>query len=144
MPIPHIIHTGKSTMTFFTYIPITHHSWTTNPEHSRLTGEERLCHYECTAYKVEKDEKGKYVLIPSKPVDGMREAISNIISLKLKENYTKNEIYDYIFTIKDYNIKNEKLKLQELQKNETDVLKKAEIAQQIMKLKMMEQEKEYD
>lgn len=68
-PIPHTMRVGKTTTTYFTYIPSTRYSWTTNPERSSLTGDERLCHYVYTAYKIEKDEKGKYVLIPSEVVD---------------------------------------------------------------------------
>ncbi len=54
---------------YYTYISVTHHSWTSDPNHSDLTGEQRLCHYVYTAYKIEKDEHGKYVLIPSDSVD---------------------------------------------------------------------------
>lgn len=66
-PIPHT--TGKTT--YFTYISRTRYSWTSDPNHSRLTGETRLCHYVYTAYKIEKNEKGKYVLIPSEDVDDL-------------------------------------------------------------------------
>lgn len=68
-PIPHTMKVGKTTTTYFTYIPSTRYSWTSNPNHSRLTGDERLCHYVYIAYKIEKNEKGKYVLIPSEQVD---------------------------------------------------------------------------
>lgn len=69
MPIPHYTHIGKTTTMYFTYIPTTHHSWTTDPEHSRLTGEQRRCHYVYQAYNIVKDEKGKDVLVPSEYVD---------------------------------------------------------------------------
>lgn len=68
-PIPHIMRSGKTTFTYFTYIPQPRYSWTVDPNRSNLTGEERLCHYVYTAYKIEKDDKGKYVLIPSPDVD---------------------------------------------------------------------------
>ena len=68
-PIPHTMRVGKTTTTYFTYIPHTRYSWTSDPNHSRLTGETRLCHHVYVAYKIEKDEKGKYVLIPSPQVD---------------------------------------------------------------------------
>ncbi|MDE5888923.1 MAG: hypothetical protein K2H20_02775 [Bacilli bacterium] len=71
MPIPHYISTGKSTSVYFTYIPTTHYSWTSNPEHSRLTGEQRRCHHVYQAYNVVKDEKGNYVLVPSEYVDSI-------------------------------------------------------------------------
>ena len=64
-PIPHVTRVGKVTTTFFTYIPHTRYSWTSNPNHSRLTGETRNCHYVYYAYKVEKNENGKYVLVRS-------------------------------------------------------------------------------
>lgn len=69
MPIPHYIRTGKTSTMYFTYIPTTHHSWTTDPNHSRLTGEQRRCHHVYQAYNVVKDENGKYVLVPSECVD---------------------------------------------------------------------------
>lgn len=74
-PIPHTRKVGKTTTTYFTYIPVTRYSWTSNPNHSRLTGETRLCHYVYVAYKIEKNEKGKYVLIPSEQVDDIREVM---------------------------------------------------------------------
>ena len=74
-PIPHTRKVGKTTTTYFTYIPRTRYSWTSDPNHSRLTGETRLCHYVYVAYKIEKNEKGKYVLIPSEQVDDIREVM---------------------------------------------------------------------
>lgn len=71
MPIPHYIRTGKTSSVYYTYIPTTHYSWTSNPEHSRLTGEQRRCHYVYQGFNVAKDEKGKYVLIPSEYVDSI-------------------------------------------------------------------------
>mgnify|MGYP007056157951 CR=1 FL=1 len=64
MPIPIFHSTGKTHYVTYMFVPQTHYSWTSDPEHSRLTGETRLCHYEYTSYKIEKDENGKYVLIP--------------------------------------------------------------------------------
>lgn len=55
------IYTGK------TMVPVhhTHYSWTLDNSDNRLTGNKRYCHY--TFYKVNvlKDDKGKYVIIPS-------------------------------------------------------------------------------
>ena len=76
--------------------------------------------------------------------DGMLKILGDIIALKLKEDYSLSEIEDYIFTIKDYNIKNEIARLQVKQRNEFDVAKKLEIAQKIVDLKLMEQERSYD
>ena len=76
--------------------------------------------------------------------DGMNKLVNEILSLNLRDNCTESEIDDYIFTIKDYNIKNEISRLQIELNNETDSLKKVELAQKIMNLRMMEQEKMYD
>lgn len=76
--------------------------------------------------------------------DGMVKIVGDIVSLNLKDDYTKNEINDYIFTIKDYNIRNEILRLKIEQKSEFDKNKKIEIAQKIIDLKKMEQERSYD
>ncbi len=61
--------------------------------------------------------------------------ISKVEEANLKENYSKEEIDDYIKTIKDYNVKNEVVRLTNKMKEELDPLKKAEIAQKIIDLK---------
>lgn len=76
--------------------------------------------------------------------EGMREVVNEILSLNLKDEYTKSEINDYIFVIKDYNIRNEISRLQIEQKNVIDNVRKIEIAQRIIDLKLMEQERSYD
>ena len=70
-PIPHFRRIGKMSSIYYTFIPQTRHSWTTDPNHPRLTGETRVCHHVYVAYKVEMDEKGKYVLIPSPDVEDL-------------------------------------------------------------------------
>lgn len=86
-PIPHIMRVGKVTTTYFTYIPHTRYSWTSDPNHSRLTGETRLCHHVYVAYKVEKDEKGKFVLIPSPDVEDLTTVMDEYPYIK--KSYTK-------------------------------------------------------
>lgn len=76
--------------------------------------------------------------------DGMKEVVSEILSLDLPDNCTKNDIRDCIYTIRNYNIKNEISRLQISQRNETDKLKKLEIGKKIVELKMKEQERLYD
>ena len=76
--------------------------------------------------------------------DGMKDIVSEILSLDLPDKCTKRDIKDCIFTIRDYNIKNEILRLQKEQRNETDKLKKLEIGKKIVELKMKEQERVYD
>lgn len=70
-PIPHFRKIGKTSSVYYTYIPQTRYSWTSDPNHSRLTGETRVCHHVYVAYKIEKNEKGKYVLIPSPDVEDL-------------------------------------------------------------------------
>ena len=99
MPIPHTMRSGKSTITYFTYIPTTHHSWTTDSNYSGLTGEQRICHYVYTAYKVLKDENGDYVLIPSSEVDDITTVMNDYPYIK--KDYCKvinledGEVLDY-------------------------------------------------
>ncbi len=99
VPIPHFIHTGKSTSIYFTFIPATHYSWTADANHSRLTGETRECYYDYTSYKIQKNENGKYTLVECPEHQ-------DIISTKdeypyIKENYYRvlnrdtNEVVDY-------------------------------------------------
>lgn len=76
--------------------------------------------------------------------DGMKEVVSEILSLDLPDKCTKNDIKDCIFTIRDYNINNEISKLQIQQKNEIDKIKKIEIGNKILELKKREQERLYD
>ncbi len=82
MPIPHTRKVGNTTSTYFTYIPIIRYSWTTNPNHSRLTGETRVCHYVYKAYKVGQNEKGKYIMIESPYVDDMRDVMDEYPYMK--------------------------------------------------------------
>ncbi len=81
-PIPHMFSNGKTTYTMFTYIPVTHYSWTSDSEHSNLTGEKRLCHYMYRAYKIEIDEKGKEVLIPSDYIDDITKVMDEYPYIK--------------------------------------------------------------
>lgn len=76
--------------------------------------------------------------------EGMKEVVSEILSLDLPDKCSKNDIKDCIFTIRDYNIKNEISRLQKEQRNETDKFKKLEIGKKIVELKMKEQERLYD
>ncbi len=65
IPMPIVHSNGKTTTVTFMFVPTTHYSWTSNPEHSRLTGETRECYYDYTSYKIQKNEKGKYTLVES-------------------------------------------------------------------------------
>ena len=89
MPIPIVHSTGKTTTVTFIIVPQTHYSWTRDANHSRLTGETRLCHYEYTSYKIEIDEKGNYVLIPGSEKQ-------DIISTKDEYPYILENFYKII------------------------------------------------
>ena len=52
-----------------------------------MTGETRECHYVYVAYKIEKDEDGKYVLIPSADVDDLRDVMEEYPYIK--KSYSK-------------------------------------------------------
>lgn len=66
--------------------------------------------------------------------------INEILSLNLKEEYTKDEILGYIYTIKLNNIKIEKNRLQELMHTVIDKKEQNAIAQKLVELKLEEQE----
>ena len=71
-------------------------------------------------------------------VEGDKEITDTIKKVQLanlNENYSLDEIEDYIEVIKDYNIKNETKRLKETMNNEIDPIKKAKIAQEIINLK---------
>ena len=65
--------------------------------------------------------------------------LQEIMSLKLKEEYSDDEIYDYINTIYEYNIKFETNRLQEQLKKEIDPKEKAKLAQKIIDLRVMKE-----
>lgn len=58
-----------------------------------------------------------------------------IISMNLKEKYTKEEIDDYIYLINEYPKKNKINKLEEELRKEPDPIKKAQILSKIMEIK---------
>jgi hypothetical protein len=89
MPIPIVHSTGKTTYVTYMFVPTTHYSWTRDENHSRLTGETRLCHYEYTSYKIEIDENGKYVLIPGSEKQ-------DIISTKDEYPYILEKFYKVV------------------------------------------------
>lgn len=78
-------------------VPVTRYSWTTNPNHSRLTGEERLCHYLYKGYKVTRNEEGKYVLVESDYVD-------DILAIKGEYPYIKESFYKVVVKERETNL----------------------------------------
>lgn len=65
--------------------------------------------------------------------------IELILNLNLNDEFEFAEIDDYIFTIKDYNIKNEIERLKSEMRVEVDAIKKAKIGQRIIELKLLEE-----
>ncbi|MDD4036394.1 MAG: DNA primase [Bacilli bacterium] len=66
------------------------------------------------------------------------ELVGDIESLNLKENYSVDEVDDYIKVLKEFNVNSEIERLTDLIKNEIDISKKVEYAETIRKLKMKE------
>lgn len=65
------------------------------------------------------------------------DTVKKIKKMKIKENYTLEEINDYIKVILDYNIESEYQRLSKLMAETDDVTKKAEIGQKIVELKIL-------
>lgn len=65
--------------------------------------------------------------------------LQEIVTLKLKDSYSNDEIQDYISTIYEYNIKFENNKLQEQLKKEIDPVSKAMIAQKMVELRLLKE-----
>ena len=68
--------------------------------------------------------------------ESMIKVFGEVESLDLKEEYTNDLIIDYINAIEEKNIEDEMNRLEKLQREETDELKKAEIGQRIIELKV--------
>ena len=66
--------------------------------------------------------------------------LGEIIRLNLKEQYTLEEIEDYLATIKEYNIKVGQAELQQQLKNESDLKEKVRIANEMIALKVRREE----
>jgi len=64
------------------------------------------------------------------------ETLSYILRLNLNENYTLEEIEDYIMVIKEYNVQYQIKRLKDKMKNINDPLEQAKIAEEIKKLKI--------
>ena len=68
--------------------------------------------------------------------ESMIKVVGEIEQLNLKDEYTNNLIIDYIDAIEEKNIEDEISRLYKLQHEETDELKKIEIGQKIVELKV--------
>ena len=67
------------------------------------------------------------------------QALEEITSLQMKENYSIDEIQDYIDTIYEYNVKFESERLQEQIKKEVDSTHKAALAQKMIELRLLKE-----
>ena len=65
-------------------------------------------------------------------------ALNEILALNLKEEYTIDEIMDYIKMIREYGVKFQCRRLKEMMQMEIDPMKKAEIGQKIVELRKTE------
>lgn len=65
--------------------------------------------------------------------------LQEIMALNLKDNYTDDEIIDYINTIYEYNIKFESKRLQNQIKNEVDSTSKAMLAKKMVELRLLKE-----
>jgi len=90
MPIPHYRKVGKVTNIYHTYVPITRYSWTADPNHSRLTGEQRVVHHVYQGYKIIINEKGQYEAIESNYVE-------NLEDLPSEYKYISSEFYKKVY-----------------------------------------------
>ena len=66
--------------------------------------------------------------------------IKEINLLNLKDEYSKEQITDYINSIKRYNIKFESKRLKDLMRMELDPVKKAEYAEKILEINKLNNE----
>lgn len=62
---------------------VTRYSWTADPNHPDLTGETRVCHYVYQGFNVYKDDRGRYVAIPSEEVDDTNQLIGKYAYVKV-------------------------------------------------------------
>ena len=69
-----------------------------------------------------------------------KKTLSELLALNLKDEYTKEEILGYIYTIKLNNIKKERIRLNELLHHTIDKEEREEILKKIIELKQEEQE----
>lgn len=73
MPIPHHRKIGKISTVSYTHVPQIRHSWTSDPNHSNLTGEQRVVHHMYQGYKIVTNEKGKYEIVASDFVENIED-----------------------------------------------------------------------
>lgn len=102
MPIPHYSFNGKTTTVYYTYISMWDEDFTTDPNHSDLTGRIRESDYKYYGYKIITDEKGKPKIVRSELVDNL---------FDIAGEYPYFSLGDYVQIIhgEPYNTFNQKL-----------------------------------
>lgn len=68
--------------------------------------------------------------------DDLLKLLNSIVSSNYQESVEKESLFSYFHVVKDYSINQQKVRLQELMKEEKDPLEQAKIADQIRKLKL--------
>jgi len=76
--------------------------------------------------------------------DELMEAISDVSMISLKDDYTIDEIDDYIRAIREYNVNYERERLTKKIKDSNDPIEKVQLAQKIVELKIREDKYERD
>lgn len=96
--VPHVIKVGKTYVTSYSHHKKIGYSLTRNPEHENLTGKQIQCHYMYEAYRIKRNNKGKYELVSSGLVDNLAKVMKEYPYIN--ENFytildVKNEQIDY-------------------------------------------------
>lgn len=97
----------------------------------------RLARKVCDFYKKHDDAKMADLYTEVALEESNLNALQEIMALSLKENYSDEEIQDYINTIYEYNIKFESKRIQEQIKKEADPTSKAILAQKLVELRLL-------
>lgn len=97
-------------------------------ERYRLLASELWCFYHKHGFY----ELADFLSTTSKTFE---QTINEILKLNLKENYSQEEINDYVQAIKEYNIKYACKQIQEKVKKEIDPIKKAALVQSIVEIR---------
>lgn len=95
-------------------------------------------------YKQHKDVNIADIMTMVSDNEEMTGVINELLTLNLKDEYTKSEIIDYINTIKEYNVRSEFNRLKNELLREIDPIKKANIAQKMIDVKKINDIKDGD
>lgn len=116
--ITSFIYSGDVMVPIINYYTEVRKDWTTDPNHSDLTGKQKRVHHVYTGYKIERDEDGKLTVFPSEPVDNIENLPKEYKYIKLDFCNAIDAEYGYDLDIK-YKDESDKLEKDE----QTKVLK---------------------